>query len=123
MSRQEKVQEEIRKEISAIIQHEINDPRLGFVTITGVEVSKDLRYAKIFYSVLGQEADAKRTKEALDSAIGFIRATLAERIQLRFACEIVFKRDVSIQYGHRIEEIINQIKQQDAQKKEKGNEY
>lgn len=110
MSRRDKVREAIKKEVSIIIHDELKDPRLGFVTITDVEVSQDLRYAKIFFSVLGKEEEHKKTKEALDSALGFIRKLIAQRIKLRFAPEIVFKEDKSIDYSIKIEEILNEIK-------------
>jgi ribosome-binding factor A len=117
MARKEKVQEAILKEVSSILQDKMHDPRLGFVTITAVEVTADLRYAKVYYSVLGKDEDAAKTKEALDSALGYIRTLVAERIQLRFAPEIVFKRDTSSQYGSRIEEVLNEIKEMDEKNK------
>jgi ribosome-binding factor A len=118
MSRKDKVQDAIQKEVSDIIQNELKDPRLGFITITGVEITADLRYAKVFYSVLGKEEDIKKSKEALDSASGFIRRLVAERVQLRFAPEIIFREDKSGEYSIRIEEVLNEIKEMD--KKEKG---
>lgn len=109
-SRQDKVKSQIEKEVSSIINNEIKDPRMGFVTITGVEISPDLRYAKIFFSVLGKAKEHARTKQALDSASGFIRKLVAQRIQLRFAPELVFKEDRSGEYSAKIEEILNEIK-------------
>lgn len=110
MSRHDRVAESIRKEISVIIHDELKDPRLGFVTITGVELTQDLRFAKVFYSVLGNEEERKKTKAALDSALGYIRSLVAQRINLRFATEIVFREDRSSEYSVRIEEVLNQIK-------------
>lgn len=109
MSRVDRVQMAIKREISSIIHDEIKDPRLGFVTIMNVEMSKDMRIAKIFYSVLGKEEEYKKTKEALDSAAGFIRKLIAERIQLRFAPEIVFREDRSQEYSIRIQEVLDEI--------------
>jgi len=111
VSRQDKITEAIRKEVSIIIHDELKDPRLGFVTVMRVEMTPDLRYAKIFFSVLGKEEDYKRTKEALDSASGFIRSKIAQRINLRFAPEIVFKEDRSSEYSVRIQEVLEEIKQ------------
>ncbi|MGE5308432.1 MAG: 30S ribosome-binding factor RbfA [Deltaproteobacteria bacterium] len=118
--RKDKVQDAIQKEVSAIIRDELKDPRLGFVTITSVEVSDDLRHAKIFFSVLGKEEQYKKTKEALESGLGYIRKLLAERIQLRFAPEIMFREDKSTQYSVRIEEVLNEIKklEKDHEKKD-----
>ena len=122
MSRREKVQDAIQKEVSNILANELKDPRLGFVTVTGVEISPDLRYAKVFYSVLGKEEDHKKSQEALDSALKFIRKLVAERIQLRFAPEIVFKEDKSSEYSSRIQEVLDEIKQIDDAKKKKETE-
>lgn len=113
MSRQQKVAQAIKKEVSIIIHDELKDPRLGFVTVTRVEVTPDLRQAKIFFSVLGKEQEYKRTREALDSSCGFIRRLIAQRIRLRFTPEIIFREDHSTEYSIRIEEVLNQIKQLD----------
>jgi len=110
MPRYERVEEAIKKEVSTIIHDELKDPRIGFVTITRVELTKDLRNAKIFYSVLGKEEEHKKTKLALDSALGYIQSLVAERINLRIACELMFKEDRSTEYSVRIEEVLNEIK-------------
>ena len=117
MSRREKVAQALRKEVGIIIHDELKDPRLGFVTITRAEITADLREAKIFYSVLGQEQDYQKTKEALDSALGFIRRLVGQRIKLRFVPEITFKEDRSSEYSIRIQEVLDQIKEQDESKK------
>ncbi|MBP7836338.1 MAG: 30S ribosome-binding factor RbfA [Candidatus Omnitrophica bacterium] len=119
MSRQDKVSEAIRQEASMIIHDKLKDPRLGFVTITNVEVTQDLRYAKIFFSVLGSDEAYKNTKEALDSALGFVRKLIAQRLNLRFAPEIAFYEDRSTEYSVRIEEVLNEIKELDEQNKPK----
>lgn len=118
MQRCERVAEEIRKEVSNIIHHELKDPRLGFITITQVELTRDLRYAKIFFSVLGKEEERKKSREALESALGFIRKLVAERINLRFAPEIIFREDRSSEYSVRIEEILQEIKKVEVPKKD-----
>lgn len=117
MSRHDKLTEEIKKEVSCIIHDEIKDPRLGFITVTKVELSPDYRHAKIFFSVLGEEQDYKKTQEALDSALGFIRRLIAQRIRLRFTPEISFKQDRSFEYSFRIQEILNEIKEANEPKK------
>jgi len=111
MPRHDKVAETLRREISIILHDELEDPRLGFVTVTRVELTQDLRYAKVFFSVLGKEEDYKRTREALDSALGFIRRLIAQRINLRFTPEIAFREDRSSEYSVRIEEVLSQIKE------------
>jgi len=124
MSRHERVEEAIKKEVSLIIHDELKDPRIGFVTITRVELTKDLRNAKIFYSVLGKEEDHKNTKLALDSALGYIRSLVAQRINVRFATELMFREDHSTEYSIRIEEVLNRIKElnqpQDSRKWQDG---
>ena len=117
MARRDRITEAIRKEVSLIIHEELKDPRLGFVTVIKVELTPDLRLAKIFYSVLGKEEEHKKTKEALDSALGFIRRLIAQRINLRFAPEIVFKEDRSGEYSVRIEEVLNELKEQNEPRK------
>ncbi len=119
MSRQDKVAEAIRQESSLIIHDKLKDPRLGFITITRVEITPDLRYAKIFFSVLGSEESYKKTKEALDSALGFVRRLVAERLNLRFAPEIAFYEDRSTEYSVRIDEVLNEIKELHGQDKPK----
>jgi len=111
MSRHDKVSEALKIEIGNIIHAELKDPRLGFITVTGVELTQDLRYAKVFFSVLGKEEERKKTKEALDSALGFIRRLVAQRIRLRFAPEISFKEDRSAEYSIKIQEALDQIKE------------
>ena len=111
MSRHERVEEAIRKEVSLIIHDELKDPRVGFITITRVELTKDLRSAKVFYSVLGKEEERKKTQLALDSALGFIRSLVAQRINLRIAPELMFKEDRSTEYSVRIEEVLSQLKE------------
>ncbi len=111
MSRQDRVTEAICKEVSIIVHDELKDPRLGFVTIIRVEMSQDLRLAKIFFSVLGKEEDYKKTREALNSALGFIRRLVAQRIRLRFAPEIIFKEDRSSEYSVKIQEVLEEIKE------------
>jgi len=118
MSRQQRVEEAIKKEVSTIIHDRLKDPRIGFVTITGVELTKDLRFAMIFYSVLGKEGERKKTRIALDSALGYIRTLVAQRINLRIATELMFKEDRSTEYSVRIEEVLNKLKEIDEPKKD-----
>ena len=111
MSRHQRVEEAIKKEVSLIIHDELKDPRIGFVTITRVELSGDLRNAKIFYSVLGKEDACKKTKSALDSALGYIRSLVAQRINMRFATELMFCEDHSTEYSVKIQEVLDKLKE------------
>ena len=117
MLRKDRVEQAIKREVSNIIHDELNDPRLGFVTITKVELTPNLRHAKVFFSVLGSEKDHIKTKAALNSALGFIRMLVAQRIKLRLAPEIVFKEDRSGEYSIRIEEVLNEIKELNGPKR------
>ena len=110
MSRMQKIAEAIRQEASIIIHDKLKDPRLGFVTVTRVEVTADLRLAKIYFSVLGNVEDYKKTKVALDSGLGFIRMLVAQRINLRIAPEIMFFEDRSSEYSVRVQEVLDEIK-------------
>src|SRR6476646_630554 len=100
--RQQQVADLIQREISVLIQRELKDPRLGFVTITSVEVPPDLRYARVFYSVLGTPEEQKGTQQALEHASGFLRHELASRLDLRYVPELAFRNDPSIAHGDRI---------------------
>ena len=110
MSRHDRAKEAIKKEVSNILLEELEDPRLGFVTITDVELSQNMRHAKVFFSVLGKEEDYKKTKDALDSALGFIRRLVAERVNLRLAPEIIFREDRSSEYSMKIQQVLEEIK-------------
>ena len=118
MSRAEKVSEVLRKEIGSIIQAELKDPRLGFVTVIRVELTDDMRYGKVFFSVLGNAEAQKKSVEALTSATGFIRRLIGERIELRFVPEIRFILDTSAEYSIRIQQELDKIKEEDGHRKD-----
>lgn len=109
MSRCEKVAEEIKREVSLILQEDLHDPRLGFTTITHVELTPDLSFARIYFSVYGDEQQWKNTQAGLEHATGFIRRLLGERMKLRFVPEVVFKGDHSSEYSLIIEQEIEKI--------------
>jgi ribosome-binding factor A len=110
MSRTDRVSEAIREEVSLILHEKVKDPRLGFVTVTRVELAPDMRFAKVFFSVLGGAEDYKKTYDALESAKGFIRSLVAERINLRLAPELAFYEDRSAEYSVRIQELLDEVK-------------
>ena len=104
-----RLRELIRQETSAILQRDMKDPRIGFVSVTDVELSQDLRHARIFVSVYG-DADAKaRTMEGLRSAEGFVRTELAHRIRLRYTPDVSFRIDESIEQGDRVNRLLRQV--------------
>lgn len=114
--RQEKLGELIAAELSDLLRTRIKDPRVGFASITHVEVSGDLRHAKVFVSVMGSTEEQDATMKGLKNAAGFLRHELATRLVLRYMPEIVFKLDTSIEEGARILELIHQVEQEERSK-------
>ena len=106
--RQEKLGELFAAELSDLLRTRVKDPRVGFASITHVEVSGDYRHAKIYVSVLGSDEERDNTMKALKHATGFLRHELASRIVLRYMPEIVFKLDTSIEQGSRILALIRE---------------
>uniref|UniRef100_A0A7C2J0X9 Ribosome-binding factor A n=1 Tax=Ammonifex degensii TaxID=42838 RepID=A0A7C2J0X9_9THEO len=104
--------EAVKETVAEILQNELKDPRLGFATITRVEVSSDLRYAKIFVSVYGSPEDQAATLAVLERAQGFIRSALGRRLRLRYAPEISFKTDPSIGYGVKVTQLLEELKKE-----------
>ena len=111
--RVERVQATIGEEISLIIQKEIKDPRVERVTITGVKLSKDLRNATVYFSVLGGELDIEQAQLGLESASSFIRRQIGQHIRLRNLPELMFRYDESISRAARITELLEQIKHEE----------
>ena len=109
-NRSERVAEEIRKEVATMLFGEIHDPRIGFVTITKVQVSKDLRHAKVYFSMIGSDEEKEKTMEGLQSSSGYMRREIGKRLKLRYFPELTFKFDDSLEYASRIEKIIKEIK-------------
>ena len=110
--RPERVQEALRQEISKIVQGEMKDPRIGFITITKVELTKDLRYAKVYFSVLGEDKDKKLALRGLNSAKGYIRGILGDRIKLRYMPDIEFKVDETLERTRHIYDLFEKIKKE-----------
>lgn len=111
--RANRVGEQMKKELSDIISRKLKDPRVGFVTVTDVEVTGDLQQAKVFITVLGDDKQKEETLEGLEKANGFIRSEIGQRIRLRKTPEITFEYDESIEYGNRIESIIKKLHEED----------
>jgi ribosome-binding factor A len=99
----------IRTEASEIIRRDLKDPRIGFVSVTDVEVTADLRHARIFVSVLGDDEAKQRSMAGLNRAKGHIRSELGHRLTLRFVPEIHFRLDESIERGSRIVSLIREV--------------
>ena len=105
----EKLQELIKQEMSKMLLTDLKDPRIGFVTVTDVEMTGDLREAKIYVSVMGEQEQIKSSLEGLNSALGFIRREIGQRIRLRFTPEISFALDTSLDYGDHIQKLLLKV--------------
>lgn len=105
----EKVQELIKQEVSKIILQDLKDPHIGFVTVTSVEVTGDLKNAKIFVTFMGERKQQEDTFKALKRAKGFIRREIGKRIRLQYTPDISFHFDETFQYGVHINELLTQI--------------
>jgi ribosome-binding factor A len=108
--RLERVNQLIKEEISLLLQRELKDPRLGFVTVTEVEVSADLRHAKVYCSVLGPEIQWARSFEALESARGFVWSWLRRHLDLRVTPEIDFRPDRSMEHAAHIQSLLADLR-------------
>jgi ribosome-binding factor A len=106
----ERVNQLIKEEISALLQRELKDPRIGFVTVTDVEVSKDLSQAKVYVSILGSEEEWKATFTALEGARGFIRHWLRQRLRLRLIPSLLFRPDRSMARAAHIQGLLALLK-------------
>lgn len=104
-----RVTEQIKKEVSFILQRKVKDPRLGFVSITDVDLSRDYSYCKVFVSIYGDEKVQEQTMIGLGKATGFVRSELAKTLRLRHVPEISFHNDPSLQYGSKIDDILNKL--------------
>lgn len=106
--RTRQVGDEVRAEISRLLLREAHDPRIGFVTITAVEMSPDLRNARVFVSTLQAGESREKSLEALRSAAGFLRREIAHNLALRTAPRLEFRFDKSIETGSRIEDLLRE---------------
>ena len=111
--RLQRVNQLIREEISHLIQRELKDPRLGFVTVTEVNVAKDLRTAKVYVSVLGSETQWQSSLQALESARGFIRSWLLPRLRLRSVPHLTFHPDRSMAHAAHIQTVLEGLKSEE----------
>jgi len=105
-----RIAEEIKRELFQMIRDELKDHRIqGLISITSVEVTSDLHFAKVFVSKLGDAEEIKNTLAGLEKAGGYLRSELAKRLQLRFTPELIFKADTSLEYGAKINKLLSGI--------------
>lgn len=117
-TRQRRVGALLKQEISLILQREVNDPRVGFATITDVEVSPDLREARVFVSVLGDRQQLEQSLIGLQHAAGYIRTLLGRRVDLRVTPTLTFALDRSLERGTRVVDLIQQLEAEERRREE-----
>jgi len=110
-SRRERLAEELRNEIATLIRREIRDPRVGFVTLTGANVSPDLTHARVYVTVLGADEARQQSVRALNRAAGYLQRAIFKHLRLRRSMEIVFLLDETPSAGSRIDELLGQLHQ------------
>lgn len=120
--RPNRLAETLKEEISQLIRVELKDPRLGFVTLTSVEVAGDLAHAKVYVSVLGTEDEGKTSLDVLNRAAGFVRCEIGKRIRLRHVPAIVFVYDPSIEHGAHIAKLLRDVGVSDEAGKDESHE-
>lgn len=107
--RSQRIRDLLREEVADIITYKLKDPRIGFITVTGVDVTNDLKIARVYVSILNPE-EKETTIEVLNAARSFIRSELSKRLRMKFIPTIEFRLDTSIEYGSRIEKLLKEIK-------------
>lgn len=105
-----RLNEQIRRELTSLLQVEVRDPRIGMVTITGVEVSPDLYHAKVHYSVMGTDDERDSASEGLRAAAGFLRTELGRRMHIRRAPELHFAYDDTLRHAMHIERLLKEAR-------------
>ena len=108
--RADRVSDLLKLEISQMLLKEVKDPHIGFMTITGVEVSKDLHVANVFYTILGDEKQVSESAQALSRVSSFIKRQLGKRLRMRYIPDIIFRYDHSLEYGAKIDNILGHLK-------------
>ncbi len=111
--RADRVAGEIQKVLSDLILRKIKDPRLKMVLITGVKLTADLKLARIYYTVTGQEPEVQACEAGLNSAAGFFKRSLSKELHLRYIPELQFFRDDSFEYGDRIDRLLKSVQEED----------
>jgi ribosome-binding factor A len=119
--RRARIADQIQRELAELIRTELRDPRVGMVTLTGVEVSGDQSHAKIFFTVLGAESVAQEALEGLQHAAGFLRTGLARRLSTRSVPDLHFEHDESVERGMRLSKLIDEaVAPEPAARKPRG---
>lgn len=112
--RPDRIGDQIRQEVTILLAREVHDPGIGFVTVTRVQVTPDLQLARVFYTMMGGEAERRQTQKALTRALPFLRRQVGERLRLRRVPELQFIFDKSIEAQERVERLLQEIHEADA---------
>jgi len=112
--RSNRVGDLILREIADLLMTRVKDPRVKKTTVTGIVVSKDLRYAKVFYSLIGNEQEIRETQKGLESATGFIKREIGLRMDLKYIPDIVFKHDPSLAEGDHMEKLFQRLRTEES---------
>ncbi|GMV06664.1 MAG: hypothetical protein AMXMBFR53_29400 [Gemmatimonadota bacterium] len=104
-----RLNEQLKREIAELVRTDVRDPRVGLVSVTGVQVSSDLSFARVFVRVLGEEAERQESLEGLQAAAPFIRRALGQELHIRRIPELRFQEDRSLEHAQRIEEILHEV--------------
>jgi len=117
-----RVGDQLLREIADLLLFSVRDPRVKGATLTGVDLSNDLKHAKIYYSLVGDEKEFDRIQGGLDSARGFIKRELATRMELKYMPDIIFKRDLSLEEGDHMERLFERLKSEGSGDGPEGDE-
>jgi len=119
--RRARIADQIQRELAELIRLEVRDPRVGMVTLTGVELSRDQSHAKVYFTVLGAASDAEQAREGLQRAAGFLRSSLAHRLTTRTVPDLAFAYDESVERGVRLSRLIDEaVKPQAPARRPRG---
>ena len=110
--RSQRVGDLLREEIADILMYKLKDPRIGFVTVTGIDMAPDLKSARVYVSILREE-EREITLDVLNSSRNFFRSILSKRLKMKFIPHVEFRLDTSIEYGYKIDKLLKEIKDQD----------
>jgi len=110
-----RVGDQILKDLADLLMRKVRDPRVNGVTLTGISLSNDLKHARVYYSVLGDESEIERSQTGLDSAKGYIKREIGRRLNLRYMPDIIFEYDPTLETGNQIERLFEKIRTEDPE--------
>ncbi|MBU1007029.1 MAG: 30S ribosome-binding factor RbfA [Candidatus Omnitrophica bacterium] len=108
--RTDRVKRQLEREISKIFREDLKDPRIGFITVTRIDLTGDLRCARVYFSILEDNIDKEKSLKGVESAAGYVRKLIAERLGLKYVPELIFKLDKSIEYSMGLEKTFERLK-------------